>query len=871
MDDGRACSLRHEGGDEFTLPGAAKHYPPDLEIEPIHLDIRLTVDVDAESASGTVTHSVQARRAGPTTLRLHAVGLDIDSIRDVDGHAVTWSYDSKEIVADWAEPFGQDEQRRLAISYRVERPAAGLYFSRPSDAYPHQARYAATDCETERARHWLPCIDLPNARPRLDFHLRARSEFTILANGELLDETDHGDGSKTAHWQLDHPCPSYLTCFAIGDFIRADDGEFDGRPVAYFAVREFAPDDLRRAFGRTREMLDWLTRKLGMPFPFPKYFQFALPGFGGAMENISLVSWDDSFVMDETLALEATRRVDEVNIHEMAHSYFGDAVVIRDYAHAWLKESWATYIEQCWFEENWSRDEQLYQYYSDAQAYFREADERYKRPIVTREFHTSWEMYDRHLYPGGACRLHTLRNELDDAVFWEAVRDYLATYSGKVVETDDFRRMMELHSGRSLGQFFDQWFHTAGYPAIKVAFHYDGKRREGVFEIEQTQVDDKANVPAFQLTTDLGWVIDGQLNTIPLRLDQQRQTVVVAMERDPDQVRFDPFAKALHKLEFNPSEEKLRRQLTEASDVIGRILAGRELAKSGTARNVEAIRVAYGAEPFWGVKVELARALADSGSDAAVAALADLIAQERDPVVQEPLLRAAAKVRDIRIREAVQARLGEGLPYRATQAAYEALGAQRDDAPFELLAGAAEVEGFGGIAQSGALRALAATRRAEAIPILLERSRYGATSNRARPAAVGALGEIGRTAERGERERIVERLVDLLRDPERRVRGAAVGALQEMRAREATDALGAYRASLSDQERVRIDRALRAVRAGDDSKVTALEKQVEELQSKLRELQGTLQKLEARVDLDDRRDGAPPRSPSSMAPTETPS
>ncbi len=853
FDNDRACSSRYGAGDDFTLPGATKHYPPDLEIEPIHLEINLAVDIATESAAGSVVHTVLGRRDGPTTLPLHAVGFAEVSVADLEGHAFAFTYDGKELVVDWEQPFTRGEQRRLSIGYRVDRPVSGLYFSQPTEAYPDQARYAATDCETERARYWLPCIDLPNARPKLDFHLRAASDLTILANGALVEESDNGDGTKTAHWRLDHPCPSYLTCFAIGDFVVAEDGEFNGHPLAYYATREFAPDDLRRSFGRTREMLDWMTRKLDMPFPFPKYFQFALPGFGGAMENISLVSWDDIFVMDETLAQEWTRTVDEVNVHEMAHSYFGDAVVIRDYAHAWLKESWATYIEQCWFEDNRSRDEQLYQYWNDLQAYLREADERYKRPIVTREFNSSWEMYDRHLYPGGACRIHTLRNELGDETFWNAVRDYLKTYAGQVVETDDFRRVMELHSGRSLGQFFDEWFHTAGYPAIKVTFRYDAKRNEGTFEIEQAQVDEKANVPAFHLKTDLGWVIDGELGTFPIQLDRPKQTFIVPMAREPDQVRFDPLVKVLHKLDFNPGEEKLRRQLTEAGDVIGRVLAARELAKAGTPRNVEAIANAYRWEQFWGAKVELARALADSRTDAAIGALAGLIQQERDPMVVEPLLRAASRFRDARIREAIEARLEDGLLYRASQAAYEALGAQREDAPFAELAGAAEVEGFGGIAQSGAFRALAATRREEAIPILLDRSAYGATSNRSRPAAVGALGEIGRHRERRARERIVERLVDLLRDPERRVRGAAVGALQTMRAGEAVGALEAYRGTLSDQERTRIDRALRGMRGGDDPKVTELEKQLDELQTKLRDLQSTLQRMEARVDADTQR------------------
>ena len=74
-------------------------------------------------------------------------------------------------------------------------------------------------------------------------------------------------------------------------------------------------------------MMRWMTQKLGGAFPFPKYYQVALPGIGGAMENISLVTWDDQFLADELLAGEWGRLVDQINVHEMAHSWFGDHVV----------------------------------------------------------------------------------------------------------------------------------------------------------------------------------------------------------------------------------------------------------------------------------------------------------------------------------------------------------------------------------------------------------------------------------------------------------------------------------------------------------------------------------------------------------------
>lgn len=65
------------------------------------------------------------------------------------------------------------------------------------------------------------------------------------------------------------------------------------------------------------------------------------------MENISLVTWVDTFIQDDINSLERKYLTDLVNIHEMGHTYFGDLLVIRHFEHAWLKESWATYIESC--------------------------------------------------------------------------------------------------------------------------------------------------------------------------------------------------------------------------------------------------------------------------------------------------------------------------------------------------------------------------------------------------------------------------------------------------------------------------------------------------------------------------------------------
>jgi aminopeptidase N len=839
------CGCRASSGD-FALPGAEAQYPPDLELEPMHVEVDLSVDLDAQAVHGTVTTSVEARGAGPRRLRLHAVDFADLTVRDADGRALEFTYDGRTVAVTWAEPFSAGETRRLAIGYRVEKPVTGLFFSKPEPGAESAPWYAATDHETERARHWLPCVDLPNVRPRLDLRLRAASRFTILANGALLSQVEHPDGTTTAHHRLEQRCPSYLTCFAIGDFVRCDDGDHLGKPISYFATKEFDASHLRRSFGRTPAMLAWLTAKLGCELPWPKYFQFALPGFGGAMENISLVSWDDVFILDERLSEEWTWLVDQINVHEMAHSFFGDWVVCRDFAHAWLKESWATYIESCWLEDHVSRDEADYDFFSNATAYITEADERYKRPIVTRTFDHSWSLYDRHLYPGGACRLHMLRRMLGDEVFWSAVRDYVQTFGGQVVETDDFRRVLEKHSGRSLGRFFDQWIFGKGYPSLEITFERDADKGEGTFHIEQKQVDDKDGVGPFHLELELGWLVDGRLETQRVELSRASHTVVVEMPKDPEQVRVDPGASVLVKLSFNPGDEKLRRQL-RAPDVIGRIRAGEELAKTGRSKNLQAVREAYRAEPFWGVRKEWARALSKAGTDAALSALAELVDEETSPLVLEGVVRAAGAHRDSRIALALSRRLEAGLPYRAAAAALEGLGAQREAAPFEELARRSGADGFGGHVQSGALRALAATRRPEALDLLLERSRPGATSSRARPAAAAAIGELGRVLERGARERARERLEELLRDPAERVRRAALSALQTLGDAAAAPALEAYRASVSDQERAGVDRALASLRSAETPRALAEAKRLEELEAKVRKLDASLERLEARL------------------------
>ena len=115
-------------------------------------------------------------------------------------------------------------------------------------------------------------------------------------------------------------------------------------------------------------------------------------------------------------------------------------------------------------------------------------------------------------------------------------------------------------------------------------------------------------------------------------------------------------------------------------------------------------------------------------------------------------------------------------------------------------------------------------------------------------AAVTALADIGKGQEKAARERVVEKLVDLLRDPWDRVRRSAAAGLKTVKAPEAIGALEAYGRTLSHQEQVSVERLVKALRAEDKVDGSAVKKQVEELQEKVRKLEDQLQKLQAKVE-----------------------
>ncbi|KAJ3370312.1 hypothetical protein GGF31_004142 [Allomyces arbusculus] len=670
---------------------------------------------------------------------------------------------------------------------------------------------------------------------------------------------------------------------AVGDFTVVDDRDANGIPIKYFGPKALTQENLLKALDTTPGMIEWLSERVGTPFPWPKYFQFTAPFIGGAMENISLVSWGDFIATDDVSARDEKFWIDITNIHEMAHTYFGDMtgtscalfstqrwsflmkltclcpIVIRYFEHAWLKESWATYIESVWVEEQYGatpqerRDNARLYRFTDQERYISET-QRYLRPVVCRKYDHSWSIFDATTYPGGGARIHMLRSLLGDEVFWAAVAAYLQRYAGKTVETEDFKRVMEEFSGLNLTQFFDQWFHSKGYPTFKASFQYDADRKVAAVTMEQTQADLKKRVPLFAMDVAVEFATaDGTVYRTVAQFtgDNARAQAAIAVPTKPTRVEIDPDGHQLFGFDedFKPSQDILLGTAKTGRDAVNRIRAYRTLIQDADFATLRKIHAAAIAEPVPGVRKEIVFALEPFRHAAAVEVLIDLVRRETADSVKAEMYNVL-RFKHALIRPVVLELLQQDdLTYMQRGALLRALAVQRNPEDWATIAPYYEDASLPDImdtVRAAALLALSEYRTPEAARYLLAQAAILVNADvhdQLRGAVYSALAKVAPWVEKPLRSAIIETIAQALTDRSATVRhNRALPALTSL-GEEALPYTAAIEASLplyAEQDKGDVRKAINRIRkagAPHGSKAAALTTRIEQLEKLVRKLE----------------------------------
>jgi aminopeptidase N len=726
----------------FELPGAKPHYNPDRPGQVNHIFLDLALDIPNKSFQGTCTIILTPVRAGIKQLTLDAVDLQIDSVL-VNNVSQPFDYDRQQLTIRLLNPT-QDKPIEIAIAYGVKNPQRGLYFISPDEHYPNKPTQVWTQGEDEDSRFWFPCFDYPGQLATSEIRVRVPKKYIAISNGEAIATEEIGE-DKIYHWSQKQIHPTYLMTLAVGDFAELKD-RWNDIPVTYY-VEKGREADGTRSMGKTPRAIEFFSQKYGYAYPFPKYAQVCVDDFiFGGMENTSTTLLTDRCLLDERATLD-NRNTESLVVHELAHQWFGDLVVIKHWSHAWIKEGMATYSEVLWTEYEYGKDDAAYYLLGEARSYIEEDSTRYRRPIVTNVYREAIELYDRHLYEKGACVYHMIRTILGDELFDKAIHTFVRDNAHKTVETVDLLRAIEKTTGYNLMFLFDQYVFRGGHPEYKIAYSWDGDNNLAKLTVTQTQSEKEL----FDLRIPIGFgYADNHTQTFTFRIHEKEQTFYIPLEKKPEFISFDIGNNFLKTVTLEYPISELKAQLKHDPDPVSRIYATLALAKKGGLEAIEALSEALTQDSFWGVRVEAARQLAKVQLDQAGTALIKGL-QDDNAKIRRAVVEALGEIKNSESYEAIKNVLEKGdASYYVEASAARSLGGmvagnlkEKEAEVIDLLKKVLEQRsGWNQVVTSGAIGGLSVLKSSPvAVDIILDYTKLGIPQP-LRLASIRALGAI---------------------------------------------------------------------------------------------------------------------------------
>ncbi|GCE04342.1 M1 family aminopeptidase [Dictyobacter aurantiacus] len=858
----------------FEFPGDQLHYAPDRPADIQHVKLDITLDFDQETISGTAYTTFRTLFEEVRSISLDAEELQIEKVALENGTRLEYSTTNRKLLVVLDRPYKHGEQFTVAVTYHAQ-PRIGLHFMKPVPEDPTRPVHAWTFGEPRYNSHWFPCHDSMDDQATSEIIATVPAEFITISNGNLLEVKDNG-ATKTHHWRHDVPHGAYLISLVVGDFAVIEDS-YNGKPVNYY-VRKDREGDATLLMGKTPKMMRFFSEYIGVEYPYDKYAQTVVEIYTGAMEHTTTTTHSFSLLPDERAALDMD--VVPVVAHELAHQWFGDLLTCRDLANAWLKEGFATYFEQMWEEHDLGNDEFKYSMLREKQGYLDE-DSHYRRPIVYHVYHDrGFELFDRHLYNKGAWVLHMLRHRLTDQGFRRGMKAYVEKYRGKSVVTADLLRTLEEVTGHSLERFFQQWVHGGGHPELEVNYSWDIERKLAKVKVKQTQKVDELTA-CFYMPLDIAFTVptsdeeakkgdSTQTRTVTMQVQlgedgQTEQSFYLPLEREPLLVRVDPDGWLLKTLKFERSNRMLRYQLAHDPDILGRVEAAQELAKQKDEDSLKALVSALNNDPFWGVRVTAARALATVGSERAQSALIDSL-EKLDPrkssKVRAAVVSALGKFQApqqaelaLRSSEVLRTLLNKGdISYMVEANAAEALGRTRTEGVVDFLTGLLDRASWMNHVQRGIFSGLGHSGEDRAINIMTEYAGSDHNHPTLRRAAVVGLQAAGQQRalySEGARESAVTALIHILEhDSWAPTRSTAARALAEFGDKRAIPVLKSMADTELDSgaQRTYLVAAQRLSTEGkDEAQLKQLRSDLDEVREENRKLREQLSAIEVRL------------------------
>ncbi|KAL1952401.1 hypothetical protein VTO73DRAFT_1550 [Trametes versicolor] len=480
----------------MTLPSDPTTQTNWQDVASEHVDFDWAVDFDKQTLSGSVTHTLVWKKADVREVIFDTQHLDVQKVivedrpgnfslgaeHKVMGAPLKVLLPSNRAVGD---------KTRVQIFYSTTKDCDALQWLEKEQTQGKKFPFVFSQCQPIYARSIAPLQDSPSVK--ITYTAKIKSVLPALlsairvsppSNGPAHDGKEIGKDAVTYEYKQPVPIPSYLIAIAVGNFRYRALPAVEGKEWTTGAWAE--PELIDATYWEfSQDVGRFLStaEKILPPYRFGVFDVLVLPPsfpYGG-MENACLTFLTPSLLVgDRTLV--------DVVVHELTHSWFGNGVTQANSTHFWLNEGWTTYIERVLLQLLHTPADRGFSFLIGSKS-LQDALKQYeKKPKYQRlviDFDVGEDPDDAYStvpYEKGAnflLHLERMLGGLDE--FLPYIHDYVSTYMGKSITTEDWKAHLyaywEKHGGeekiKALNSVkWDEWLYGEGLK-LPVEMIYD--------------------------------------------------------------------------------------------------------------------------------------------------------------------------------------------------------------------------------------------------------------------------------------------------------------------------------------------------------------------------------------------------------------
>ena len=432
--------------------------------------VDLNIQVYADHTIVDATLKVQRQTAGD--LVLLGRDLELKSIR-LNGDLLSeaeYQLDAEQLVLSNV-PDQATIQTQVVIHPESNTMLEGLY--QAGDLF-------VTQNEPEGFRKITFYPDRPDVLSVFTTRVEADKKYPVLlANGNLLETGEAGEGRHYAIWQDPTKKPSYLFACVIGNLSVLKDRYVtsEGRDVALeiYAIEKDIPK-CHIAMEALKHSMRWDEEHYGRAYDLDNYMIVAVSQFNmGAMENKGLNIFNTSCVLaDEEYTTDAAiMRVQSVIAHEYFHNWTGNRITCRDWFQLCLKEGLTVFRDQSFSEDLQSAAVQRIDDVAVLKSHqFPEDAGPLSHPPRPDHFVEINNFYTATVYEKGAEINRMMSTLLGKDKYRQGTDEYFRRHDGQAVTVEDWVAALSAGSGVDLSAFLN-WYNQPGTPKLEAKGEYD--------------------------------------------------------------------------------------------------------------------------------------------------------------------------------------------------------------------------------------------------------------------------------------------------------------------------------------------------------------------------------------------------------------